>query len=850
MIFVRICLIFIVLSVLVGGCALLDEGAPKKNAANGLIATPATYYSTAKAKYLGTKYKDNVDRIVERIVRNSKTAPLQFANNISSVGGIGFFTHSATKTPDERYLEVVLATPETFETKGEYSEKIHQLFSRYGFDLLSILSGDSEIYQDRELSGYGLNLAWRNVLAEGNGSRVTMARAIIYFPKERVRSFLREEIKQNDLLNGAVIFGEEENGPLALVSYQPQTPRPDFRPAIREDNLAATPAEPKSTRTAVAGEPAKETAPKAGPKPEIAKKETAPSKSAEVGALAKAPAAENENKPAPIVQTKSSAIASQVSNEPAEGATKTTRLSSEPDKSDKPSAVAARKPIPAQPLVESKPQPSPIQIAPSPAPMAEVKAPIEASKVDPAAGVPALQNKAQAKNDAPSAQKENKLTALETKMPGKPVEAPQKNVVEPQKPAPVARAAERKSETKNNDVASTSKENKLAELETNIPAKPVETVQKPVAEPQKSPPAVTTPKVEGKVSEVKTAVAKPEPVAAPKVAVAPIAPAKSPEPVAASKSEPAPVVAEVKRIEKSAAEVKPVAPTPIPAKPLEQIVVRPVEPMGLPAPERAAPPPFAPENKSSEPAKAVAEIKTPPATTTKKEIAEEKKPQQKPAQAIVTAKAAPALENKPAEAAKAAPEGKAPAVITAKEKTVEEKKLQQKPATEIAMAKPAPAPITPAPMTAAPANPVKTESPAASAPAPVNVGPPPAENKPADKPAGEQLALVRKTPIEIVPENKALSRPLTPKALEGFIIQLAFQDKEKARSWAENMERRGYAVSITEAGTDGALRVRLGNFAVRDEAERQLRNFKQQGISGIIINLPQAFRPEARSSIP
>jgi cell division protein FtsN len=64
------------------------------------------------------------------------------------------------------------------------------------------------------------------------------------------------------------------------------------------------------------------------------------------------------------------------------------------------------------------------------------------------------------------------------------------------------------------------------------------------------------------------------------------------------------------------------------------------------------------------------------------------------------------------------------------------------------------------------------------------------------------------------------------------------------------MEKRGYAVSITEAGTEGALRVRLGNFTQREDAERQLRNFKQEGLTGIIINLPQGFRPEARSSIP
>ena len=111
------------MGLLLGACALLDDNAAKKPASTGLIATPATYYSTTKARYLGVKYKDNLDRLVERITRNSKTASLQFANNISSVGGIGFYTHSATKTADERYLEVVLATPETFVFKGERGDK-------------------------------------------------------------------------------------------------------------------------------------------------------------------------------------------------------------------------------------------------------------------------------------------------------------------------------------------------------------------------------------------------------------------------------------------------------------------------------------------------------------------------------------------------------------------------------------------------------------------------------------------------------------------------------------------------------------------------------------------------------
>src|SRR5262245_16159017 len=168
---------FLLFGIIFAGCALLEDTGPRKPAVNGLIATPPHYYSTGKARYLGSRYKDNLDRLVERITRNPKTASLQFANNISSVGGIGFFTHSATKTPDERYLEVVLATPDTFEVKGEFSEKVQNLFSRYGIELLDIVSADSEIYQDREMSGYGLNLAWRNIVSQPTGSRVAVERA-------------------------------------------------------------------------------------------------------------------------------------------------------------------------------------------------------------------------------------------------------------------------------------------------------------------------------------------------------------------------------------------------------------------------------------------------------------------------------------------------------------------------------------------------------------------------------------------------------------------------------------------------------------------------------------------------
>jgi len=439
--------LFLLSGLVWAGCAMFDDLAPRKPESNGLIATPPAYYSTAKARYLGARFKDNLDRLVERITRNPKTAPLQFANNISSVGGIGFFTHSAAKSADERFLEVVMATPETFEVKGEFSHKVQQLFTSYGLELLGIISGDNEIYQDREMSGYGLNLAWRNVVTEPAGNRVKLERAIIYFSKEKVRNLLRQGLNPNDLLSDAVIFAVEEDGPLTLVSYRPQESTPDVRVAIQEDNLGSAANTPRS----------------------------------------RAPAAN------------------------AEGTEKSVQTE-----------------LPEQLPDKQK---------------AEVRAPV----------------------------------ALPT--------APAKSVERAQP------------------------------IETNRLA----SVAKPVTTPVSEAPSV-----------------------------------------------PAPV-------------------------------------------------------------------------------------------------ATPARES--------------------------EKNLS---------------------------------------------GP---------------LASLKNRPAEVVQEKPAAVRPAA-KPLAGFIVQLAFNDKEKAQRWADSMAKRGFAVSLTEAGTEGSLRVRLGNFAVRDEAERQLRTFKQDGLNGIVISLPQAFRPEVRSSMP
>jgi cell division protein FtsN len=228
----------IAIVVQLAGCATVEEN-PRKNTQLGLITTPPTYYTTHRARYLGEKYKNNLDRLVERIVRNPKTANLQFANNIASVGGIGFFTHSATSSVDERFLEIIMGVPETFDSQQDNNAKVHRVFSLYGAELLSILASDSEIYQEKEVNGYGLNLSWRNLVSDTAGPRISLERTTLYFAKARVRSFLRGELSQSTFLGEAVIFAVIDDGPMKLVSYRPQELKPDSRRPIEEEPLIA-----------------------------------------------------------------------------------------------------------------------------------------------------------------------------------------------------------------------------------------------------------------------------------------------------------------------------------------------------------------------------------------------------------------------------------------------------------------------------------------------------------------------------------------------------------------------------------------------------------------------------------
>ena len=232
--------LLLTMTLLLGACGLWCS-ASKKALTHRFDSHTGELYSTSRARYLGSKYKDNVDRLVERIVRNPKTARYN-SPIISSVGGIGFLPIRRPRRPMTALSRSGSSCPETFETKGAHSDKVSRLFSSYGPEMLTILTGENDISQDNELTGYGLNLAWRNIIAEPAGNRVTLERGDRYLAKEKTRNFLRREINQTDLLADATIFAVEEDGPLNLVSYRAPEVHQEFRSRDREDDISSAPA--------------------------------------------------------------------------------------------------------------------------------------------------------------------------------------------------------------------------------------------------------------------------------------------------------------------------------------------------------------------------------------------------------------------------------------------------------------------------------------------------------------------------------------------------------------------------------------------------------------------------------
>lgn len=694
------------------GCSAADK---PSIATSGLIATPVSYYSTAKGRLLGERYKRNLENMVEKVARSPKTAALQFANNIASVGGIGFFTHSAATIPDERYLEIVLAAPELFETPSDAGSKLNRLFSQYGYDILGILAGDTEIFEDRDVGGYGLNFSWRAMSKDPGAPKVVIERAVAYFTKPQARAFLRREMNQADLLKNAIVFAGAEDGSMALVSVQAQEVAIDFRPAIIEETLAS----------GVKAEPAIE-----------------PAKALPIAPVAATPAPPKM----PMMPT--------------------------PEKAGRASA-------PSEPMI----------VVMKPEPVEKIAAPVvSVPPVAPPAAVP-----------------EPKMPTPDRAPGSAMVTAPLIVMLPP--PAPVKAETEGSSaETamkKAPAAAADRTEGRAASVAPAVVQLQVETKSAATPTPKSETPP--TPSRSTTATASKQDFAPPAPKAAPRREPVPL------EVEPARESAPAAKNVQVAKAEALAA---PALPPSLPAavtstsasQPVKTAsTVQPAEKRELPAAQEVAPklPPSAPISKSA-PASPAAPLVVP--------------------EIVAPSSAATVLPN--------------PWVVEPMTRT-------PKPSAAPASVSPRkPEPAQPAPEQLALSTPRNSEAPAAEPPASPSA---PTSEPTTATPAPERMASLPKNDIA-APETRNLARP-APKALSGYIVQIAFNDATAAQRWAEHMERKGFAVSVTAAGEAGAVRVRFGNFTVRADAERQLTALRQDGLRGIVLNLPQAFRPEPPSAV-
>lgn len=685
----------VTVSCVVIACSLSDPYA-NKNASVSLITTPPSYYSSAKARSLGAKYKENLDRLAERIVRTPKTANLQFANNISSVGGIGFFTHSATNTPDERYLEVIVSTPESFDNKQEFGAKLGQIFATYGSELLAILASDPAIYQENDVSGYGLNLTWQSIVQASAGSRIIVEGAVMYFKKETVGAFLHQNMDQKNVLTGAIIFAAEEHRPLKLVSYHQTDPKPDTRLPIHEESLGVRQAETKtesgsfSSQTRIeAGRESTLLLEGAGEKGSISSAAVVPMTAAsQQSADGKRAKEFTIKKP---LRTKSADAVEKKQDLPQRVFPKATADSGRAavNPGEEPSLQN-----PSGPNVPPS-MPSSTQGAPTAKPRVKTEVAENASVIKRYDETADLQ-KAEDKRKSDSAE----ISASENG--GRRDETP--------------RAA-----TTNGTHGERSGVVKLAEGALRIEGQSSDETKAAVL-------SKTLSGVQGSsVKEVQAeAKSKAERVTSEQVALT------RRNSVADSQKTPGKALSEVPA-EGSRVDT---------AKPLLNTVAK------------------SPRHDS-------------PLGTDSDRSARERDAE------------APVVANSTLKAVSLPP---APAIGTAKE-----------------------------------------NSPTLRAKLP-----------------NEQIALLKKSSGETGPEKRAVAES-PPKALEGYVIQVGFNNKSVAQHWGLTLERRGYAVSLTEADGAGLVRLRLGNFAVREEAERQLKSLKQEGLSGIVINLPRAYRPEARA---
>jgi DedD protein len=171
----------------------------------------------------------------------------------------------------------------------------------------------------------------------------------------------------------------------------------------------------------------------------------------------------------------------------------------------------------------------------------------------------------------------------------------------------------------------------------------------------------------------------------------------------------------------------------------------------------------------------------------------------------------------------------------------------------------APAPVPPEPEVAS--KPAPQPIPAAPKPSPVQqaepVVPPPAPKPPAPTPEqARQLASARqalaalegKSPDQIstaqaeaalANKKHAVQEDVAPSKAR-FVVQAgAFADAHAAQSVRAKIEKAGFKTytQVVDTAQGKRVRVRIGPFATRDEAERALRKLQALGLSGAVLTL-------------
>ncbi len=171
----------------------------------------------------------------------------------------------------------------------------------------------------------------------------------------------------------------------------------------------------------------------------------------------------------------------------------------------------------------------------------------------------------------------------------------------------------------------------------------------------------------------------------------------------------------------------------------------------------------------------------------------------------------------------------------------------------------APAPVPPEPEVAS--KPAPPPTPAAPKPSPVQqvepVAPPPAPKPPAPTPeearklasARQALAALEgKSPDQIstaqaeaaLANKKHAAQEDAAPSKARFVVQAgAFADAHAAQSVRAKIEKAGFKTytQVVDTAQGKRVRVRIGPFATRDEAERALHKLQALGLSGAVLTL-------------